>query len=170
MKAAQSNFWMNSTLQANLSNVWRMIAQHYANETTIGRYDILNEPWMYMTTSPADHAVNVASFYLKAMRSIEEVDPNHILFLEPAVMNSYSLPIKGNIVWSPHFYPLSSDSKYFHENVTILEADLASKYKQFVVPMGSPMWIGEFGAFMNDISYREWLQDATNLFDKYQIG
>ena len=147
-----------------------MITQHYANETTIGRYDILNEPWMYMTTSPADHAVNVASFYLKAMKSIEEVAPNHILFLEPAVMNSYSLPIKGNIVWSPHFYPLSSDSKYFHENVTILEAGLFTKYRQFAIDMASPMWIGEFGAFMNDISYRERLQDATNLFDKYQIG
>jgi hypothetical protein len=33
------------------------------------------------------------------------------------------------------------------------------------------MWIGEFGAFMDDHSCRDdWLQDAVGLFDKYQVG
>jgi len=47
MKAAASNFWVNSTLQGNLAAVWRNIAQHYANEPAIAGYDILNEPWIF---------------------------------------------------------------------------------------------------------------------------
>lgn len=45
-----------------------------------------------------------------------------------------------------------------------------AKYKTFVLEMGSPMWIGEFGAFMKDGTDQNWLQDAKELFEKHQIG
>ena len=32
------------------------------------------------------------------------------------------------------------------------------------------MWIGEFGAFMNDGSSQQWLRDALRVFNKYQLG
>ena len=66
--------------------------------------------------------------------------------------------------------PLLCTLFYFPQNVSILEADLAAKYKTFVLGMGSSMWIGEFGAFMKDRSTTLWLQAAVNLFAKYQVG
>jgi len=36
--------------------------------------------------------------------------------------------------------------------------------------MGSPVWIGEFGAFMKDASSEQWLQDAVALLNERQIG
>jgi hypothetical protein len=85
-------------------------------------------------------------------------------------MNTFKFPLKRNIVWSPHFYPLSFAPSYFPENATRLEADLAAKYAKFVLELGTPIWIGEFGAFMKDDSHVDWLKDATRLFGKYQLG
>ena len=107
---------------------------------------------------------------MKVIKSIRTVDSNHMIFLEPANMHTSTFPLKENIVWSPHYYPLSFAPKYYPQNITILEADLAAKYKTFVLEMGSPVWIGEFGAFMKDPSSTLSLQDAVKLFAKYQVG
>ncbi len=170
MQQAISDFWANSSLQDHLLQTWRKIAQYYATESTIAGYDILNEPWIYTCVYPELNGAHVDAFYTNGIATIRSVDSKHIIFLEPANMNTYKLPIRENIVWSPHFYPLAFASQYNPENIKVLEADLAAKYRKFVVEIGTPMWIGEFGAFMKDNSRLEWLQDAVTLFEKYQVG
>jgi endoglycosylceramidase len=171
-REAASNFWTNTTLQYHLSQVWGEIARRYANETAIAGYDVFNEPWAVgQSLVPHFNATNVEKFYLNVVASIRAVDSKHIVFLEPPKIMAFTLPLNDRkIVYSPHFYPLSFSAKYFPENVTVLEADLAAKYRKFVVESGRPMWIGEFGAFMNDDSYRAWLDDAVKLFNRYEVG
>jgi endoglycosylceramidase len=170
MRRAVSNFWADASLQDQLVMVWKNVARHYANETTIAGYDLFNEPFVYTSIIPGLNASNVDSFNIKATAAIRTVDQNHIIFLEPANMNTYKTSFDSKIVWSPHFYPLSFAPEYYPENVTVLEADLAAKYQTFVLQSHLPMWIGEFGAFMNDSSADNWLRDAKSLFDKYQVG
>jgi endoglycosylceramidase len=170
MRHAVSDFWSQAEIQDHLVNVWTNIASRYANETTIAGYDILNEPWIYTSIIPALNASYVNDFYARVIRSIRTVDQNHIIFLEPANMYPLNFPFKENIVWSPHFYALSFETLYHQSNGGLLEADMAAKYQKFVVEMGSPMWIGEFGAFMKYGSDVEWLQDALRAFSKYQVG
>ena len=151
-------------------DIWAEIARKYA-EPTIAGYDILNEPWVYSSILRDLDGSHVDAFYLKVITAIRRVDRNHILFVEPTNMHSFTFPLKRNIVWSPHFYTLSFAPRYYPSNVTLLEADLAAKYQKFVVEMGSPMWIGEFGAFMRDgSSEEEWVRVAVSVFNKYQIG
>lgn len=170
MRQAVSDFWSNTELQNHLVQVWVKIAQYFANEPIIAGYDLLNEPWIYTSVMPELNATAVNAFYFRAVQAIRAVDPNHIIFLEPANLN-FELPTKANIVWSPHFYQLSYMLKYYVQNFTILESDFAAKYKTFVIDSGTPMWIGEFGAFMPDYSSRAtWTQDALTLFNRYQIG
>jgi endoglycosylceramidase len=170
MLQAVSEFWNNTALQDHLTNVWTKVAQRYAKEPTVAGYDLLNEPWVYNSIIPNLDASHVDSFYVKVIESIRTVDSNHIIFLEPANMHTDAFPLKKNIVWSPHLYTLSFAQRYYLSNVTVLEADIAAKYEKFVVEMGSPMWIGEFGAFMQDASSEQWLRDAVALFNKYEVG
>jgi hypothetical protein len=167
---AFANFWINRTLQDDFIKVWITIAKAYANEATIAGYDIFNEPQVFTSTIPYLNASYVESFYLKAIAAIRNVDPKHIVFLEPANMyiDVTRFPVTENIVWSPHFYPLAFAAKYTHANMTILQADMAAKYNKWA-KSGSPVWFGEFGAFMEDGS-NTWLQDARTLFDQYQVG
>ncbi len=171
---AVSNFWINSSLQDHLAMVWKNIARHYANEPTIAGYDLLNEPWIYTSIMPELNASHVDSFYMRVTAAIRAVDPNHILFLEPANTNenpnTFNTSFDSKIVWSPHFYPLSFAPKYYPENLTVLQANLAAKYQTFVLDSKVPMWIGEFGAFMTYASADKWLRDTKSLFDKYQVG
>jgi endoglycosylceramidase len=171
MRRAVSDFWSNSDLQGHLVQVWVRIAQHYANEPTIAGYDLLNEPWVYTSVMPELNATAIDVFYSRAIGAIGAVDPNHIIFLEPANMNVFKSPTRTNIVWSPHFYQLSFAPKYYAQNFTSLENDMATKYETFVARSGAPMWIGEFGAFMPDNSSRAaWTEDALTLFNRYQVG
>lgn len=170
MRQAVSDFWSNTDLQDHVVQVWVKIAQHFANDPTIAGYDLLNEPWVYTSVIPELDASAVDAFYFRATQAIRAVDSNHIIFLEPANM-IVKLPTKTNIVWSPHFYQLSFEPKYFTQNFTILENDFLAKYRMFVIDSGTPMWIGEFGAFMpNNSSRATWTQDTLTLFNRYQIG
>jgi len=171
MRQAVSDFWSNTTLQNHLIQVWVKLAQHFVNEPAIAGYDLLNEPWIYSSTEPIRYTTAVNTFYSRAVQAIRGVDQNHIIFLEPANINSAELPTRKNIVWSPHFYPLSFNPSYYPQNFTILENDFLAKYKMFQLEPNVPMWIGEFGAFMRDDSSRAtWLQDALTLFNRYQVG
>jgi hypothetical protein len=170
MLQAVSEFWNSTALQDHLSNVWTKVALRYAKEPTIAGYDLLNEPSIYSSVIPNLNASHLESFYVKVIESIRAVDPNHVIFLEPANMQSGNFPIKDNIVWSPHFYPLSFANRYDPQNITVLRADLEAKYQKFVLEMGSPMWVGEFAAFMQDASSVRWLRDAVTLFGEYHVG
>jgi len=165
MLQAISNFWANSSLQDHLINVWFRIAQYFANESAIAGYDILNEPQHLMAPTP------VEQFYIRTISAIRSVDPNHIIILEPAnvYIDPSKFPMRDNIVWSPHFYPLSFFPTYMHENIAVLRADIEHKSKRYL-DAGVPLWIGEFGAFMKDGTAQNWLQDAKGLFEEYQVG
>ena len=168
---AVSDFWADATLQDHLISVWKKVAQHYANQPVIAGYDILNEPWVYTTVNPTVNATSVDNFYAKAVQAIRQVDQDHLIFLEPANLNTFKFSAIANIVWSPHFYQLAFTSRYYPQNFTILESDFEAKYKTFVQGLNVPMWIGEFGAFMPDKSSRAaWAQDALRLFNGHNVG
>ncbi len=107
---------------------------------------------------------------MRAVKSIRSVDPNHIIFLEPANMYRSDFRLKDKVVWSPHFYALSFEARYDRSSFAVLEADVAAKYQKFVDEVDGPMWIGEFGAFMIDRSGDDWLRDVVHIFAKHEIG
>ena len=171
MREAVSDFWTNNGLQDHLIQVWVKVAEYFANEPAVAGYDLLNEPWVYTSAMPELNASAVNAFYVRVIQAIRTVDQNHIVFLEPANMYTPELSVTPNIVWSPHFYPLSFESKYQADDFTLLEQDFLMKYQTFVTEGGMPVWIGEFGAFMADESSRAtWTQDALTLFERYHVG
>jgi endoglycosylceramidase len=164
-----SNFWVNDTLQDHLSSVWTRIAREFESDSNVAGYDLFNEPWVYTSVLPYLNASHVNRFYLKIMQSIRTVDQNHIFFLEPSNMFS-DLGVSDHIVWSPHFYTLAFSVTYSSDERKALEASIVAKYDTFVVQFKRPMWLGEFGAFMKDGTYQNWIQDTMELMDQYQLG
>jgi endoglycosylceramidase len=171
MRTAVSEFWANAELQDHLVQVWVKIAEHFANNPTIAGYDLLNEPWIYSSVLAQLNGTALDAFYARAIEAIRAVDSNHIIFLEPANMNAFILPMIANIVWSPHFYQLAFSHEYDGQNFTELERAFIAQRDKYVNGLGVPMWIGEFGSFMPDNSSRAtWTQDALTLFNRYQVG
>ena len=94
----QGGFWGSRGNQQALTAFWADFASHYANEPTIGGYDIFNEPappsalaWSIWAQATAD--------------SIRAVDANHFVVLE-ASSADWNLPLVSgpNLVWSGHCY------------------------------------------------------------------
>jgi len=171
LREAVTNFWTDTKLQDHLISVWVKIAQHYANQTSIAGYDILNEPWIYTSIAPGLNGTAIDSFYARAVRAIRAVDTNHIIFLEPGNLDTFKLPTTTDIVWSPHFYQLAFANKYYQENYTVLQADFQAEYQKFMLEMGVPMWIGEFASYIPDpASSIKWTQDVVTLFNKNNVG
>jgi endoglycosylceramidase len=168
MQAAMTNFWTNDTLQKHYIDVWRKLATAFVANPTIAGYDIMNEP----RTFNGDNG-SVKSFYLKVIQSIRSVDANHIIFLEPVnydIGTVFAFSPGQQVVWSPHFYPLASQSHYFPENISVLREEFTMDYNEIVLEAKNPMWIGEYGAFMTDGSAVNWLQDAIRIFNQYNVG
>jgi endoglycosylceramidase len=171
MRMAVSEFWANTVLQDHLVQVWVKIAEHFANNPTIAGYDLLNEPWIYTSVIAQLNGTALDAFYARAVQAIRAVDNNHIIFLEPANMNTFNPPTRANIVWSPHFYQLSFSHEYDAQDFTVLERAFLAQRDKYANDSGVPMWIGEFGSFMPDNSSRTtWTQDALTLFNRYQVG
>lgn len=166
--AAIVDFWtQDKTLQAHLITVWTKIAAIYKNESAVAGYDLFNEPY-------CDFGSSVSEFHIQAATAIRAVDPNHILFIEPADVGvgegtDSNIPIE-NIVWSPHFYTLSFASTYDHSQMPVLQAEMATIYDKFVVRFGTPVWVGEYGAFMEDGTDRIWFEDVVSLLKQYQLS
>jgi aryl-phospho-beta-D-glucosidase BglC (GH1 family) len=112
MRQAVSDFWADPSLQDHLATVWKGIATHYAKEPTIAGYDLLNEPWVYTSIIPQLNATHIDAFYSRVTEAIRSVDPYHLIFLEPANMNTFNTSFDGKIVWAPHFYSWSFAPKY----------------------------------------------------------
>ena len=145
-----SGIWANyATSKPILMQLWKNIAQHYANETAVGGYDILNEP---VIANPADQWM-LKDLYIAISKEIRRVDQNHILFFE------------GNW-YASSFWELTdgtpSSNDRWDENMALSQhvywVPQPSSTNKFVnsiaTAMNVPIWCGEAGENSN-----HWLND-----------
>ncbi|MHA7130196.1 glycoside hydrolase family 5 protein [Algoriphagus namhaensis] len=101
--------WTNPANQDRLANLWKAIAQRYADEPTILGYGPVNEPY------PTESISQWSQLAQKLINAIRQVDPNHILFIERALQvkneagrdpSGLNFPeVSGsNLVYEFHFY------------------------------------------------------------------
>lgn len=100
--------WSNVANQERLTALWREIARRYANEPTIAGFGLLNEP------EPVTNREQWRALAAQLLAAIRTVDPNHIIFVEPAIavagdfsvgasMNQFLLD-DPNVAYEFHFY------------------------------------------------------------------
>lgn len=148
-----SNFEVN---KARTIDIWQRIATRYAQEPTVGGYDILNEP---LITNQADQW-KLRDLYLAITQAIRMVDSNHILFFEGNWYASSFWELTdgtpsendrwdSNMAFSHHVYwvPLPSQT-------TLWVDDIATN-------MNIPVWCGEGGENSNHW-IADWIQDCQN--------
>ncbi|MFN3589399.1 MAG: DUF6055 domain-containing protein [Spirosomataceae bacterium] len=148
-----SNFEVNKT---RTIDIWRRIATRYAQESTVGGYDILNEP---LITNQADQW-KLRNLYLAITQAIRLVDSNHLLFFEGNWYASSFWELTdgtpsendrwdANMAFSHHVYwvPLPSQTTFWVD-------DIATK-------MSIPVWCGEGGENSNHW-IADWIQDCQN--------
>ena len=148
-----AKLWTIASNQQRTIEIWRYIAEYYANEEWIIGYDLLNEPVLPDGYTNTD----LKNLYVQIKTAIREVDPNHIIFIEG---NWYATNFSGltpkfdsNMVYAFH--------KYWNET------DLSSiqQYRNLRNQNITPLWLGESGENSNS-----WYFEVVKLMEAQNIG
>jgi endoglucanase len=142
--------------QRSLCDIWRDIAQHYRDETSILGYDLLNEPIPHFPQLQIYNS-RLEPIYRRVAKAIREVDSNHAIILEAAQWDTnfkvFGPPFDSNLIYEFHKYWMPPEQKAIAEYV-----DYRDRYQV-------PLWLGESGENTD-----QWIQQFTSLLEKNDIG
>ncbi|WP_455169825.1 glycoside hydrolase family 5 protein [Aegicerativicinus sediminis] len=142
-------------MKQKVTEIWKEIAERYADNTTVIGYNLLNEPIPhYFKNDSLGH--NLEPLYKRITKAIREVDPHHIVFLGGAVWETdfsvFSEPFDDNLVYTFHKYWMPPEQKEIHE------------YLDFRETYNVPILMGESGENEDD-----WVRDFRELLDQNDI-
>jgi endoglucanase len=135
-------FFTDTNAQAIALKFLTELARHYAGNSFVAAYDLLNEP-------NAATGETLWSFYDKAVAAVRAVDPNHIVVLETpwqwSGLPSPSTRNWTNVIYSNHNYQWTNNN-----DITVMRAfvdgilnDATAHFPTYNVPL----IIGEFTLF-----------------------
>jgi endoglucanase len=161
---SKPSLWQSETNKQKTIALWRTIAERYASDTTIGGYDILNEPnWGFEDTAGDRNGLKeqknqpLKQLLTDITKAIREVDKNHIIVIEG---NGWGNNYRGMLpAWDNNM--VLSFHKYWNNNDQQSIQHILNFRDQYNIPV----WLGETGENSN-----VWFTDAIRLFESNQIG
>jgi hypothetical protein len=174
----------NPSMQDRCIEAWKYIASKYAGCSTIAAFDLFNEPLcgpfmppaqLVESSSMGDISSLVYSFYNRLISGIRSVDQRHIIVYETygPFIDDYSLPIQAgfvndsNAVLSFHFYHFR---KNYGGDVSWLRGVFEKWWWNSLKNLNIPIWVGEFGAFVEDQGSTLWVKDTLQIFREHDLG
>lgn len=149
----------NENNQKEFVEIWTKIAKHYSKEKIILGYDLLNEPIAhYFKDDLPKLNAQLEPLYIKAAKSIRNVDKNHIILLAGAQWNSNFSVFKDfkfddNMLYTCHRYWSGSDKN------SILD------FLEFRNKSNLPLYMGETGENTD-----EWCEKFRKTLEENNIG
>jgi endoglucanase len=162
------SLWQSEENQQKMIELWRKLAQRYANEPAVAAYDIINEPnWGFEQADDKNGCKETKNAPLKKLlqdvtTAIRSVDKKHLIIIEGNCWgNNYAgiLPLfdeaerDNNMALSFHKYWNNNNPEDIRTHL-----ELREKYNM-------PLWLGETGENSN-----VWFTDAIALVESRDIG
>ncbi len=149
----EAKLWTVPSNQDRTIEIWRRIAERYADEDWIVGYDLLNEPVLPDGYTGTD----LRNLFIRIKNAVREVDSNHIIFIEG---NWYATDFAG---LSPKF---DSNLVYaFHKYWSETDIGSIQQYRSLRTQNIAPLWLGETGENSNP-----WFFETVRLMDAENIG
>lgn len=147
------SLWESEQNKERTIDLWRVLAERYADEEWIGGYDLINEPKWDLGNDNAP----LRELMVDITNAIREVDTNHIVFIEgnwfATNFNGLAPAWDDNLVWSFH--------KYWNVNTK----SAIQGYLDLRAQTNRPLWLGETGENSN-----VWFTDCARLMEENNIG
>lgn len=166
-------------------NDWVALAERYAGNPTVIGADLHNEPHGDATWGSGNPATDWRMAAEACGNAILAVNPNWLIFVEgiqtyngqstwwggnlmgvaqyPVVLN-----VPNRVVYSPHDYPSSVSSQPWFSAANYPN-NLPAVWNQFwgyIYQQNiAPVWLGEFGSFLQTTSDQEWATALVNYID-----
>lgn len=160
---SKPSLWESEANQQKTIALWRKLAQRYAGETSIGGYDIINEPnWGF--DDPKDirgtrEKTNkpLRTLMMQITSAIRQVDPTHIIIIEG---NGFGNNYNG-------IFPLWDNNMVlsFHKYGNFNTQGSIQNFLDWQANNNVPLWLGESGENSNT-----WFTEAIQLVESHDIG
>ncbi|MDH6305166.1 endoglucanase [Parabacteroides sp. PF5-5] len=140
-------------------DIWKNIAEHYANDTIILGYDLLNEPIAHYFLEDFAHLNDLLEpLYKRCVEAIRTVDKNHVVLLAGAQWNgNFSIfkdsTFDDNMMYTCHRYWCDT----LQHNI--------QDFVDFRDGVNLPIYMGETGENSD-----EWVGAWTRLMERNNIG
>jgi endoglucanase len=149
----EARLWTDPQNQSRTIELWKKIAERYANEEWIGGYDLLNEAAYDL----GNNNQPLRDLYINITNAIRAVDNNHILFIEgnwfATDFNGLTPPWDSNMAYSFHKYWNGTELSTIQYLI-----DIRNTYNV-------PLWLGETGENSNG-----WFVELVELLKQQNIG
>jgi len=129
-RRGQDQMWLPKNRERT-AFLWKQIANHFRNSTTVAAYDLLNEPYGNYRGNPPDSTIVAAMDQL--VRAVREVDPEHLILCAGSMrgMTMFGPPASRgwkNVGYTEHFYPGVFDgTPTLETHARFLSRDLPAK-------------------------------------------
>jgi endoglucanase len=137
-------------------DIWKRIAAHYRDSTTVLGYDLLNEPIPHYPQLQ-NYNKDLEPLYRKIVASVRDVDPNHVVILGGAQWDTnfavFGPPFDKNVMYNLH--------KYWMKPIK----DEIQSYLDFRDRYHVPLWMSESGENTD-----EWITQFAQLLEQNQIS
>jgi endoglucanase len=161
---SKPSLWQTENNKQKTIALWQKLASRYANEPTVGGYDILNEPnWGFEDTLKDRNGLNeqknipLKQLLMDITKAIRSADPNHMIIIEG---NGWGNNYRGMLgTWDPNM--VLSFHKYWNYNDLASIQHILDIRQQYNVPV----WLGETGENTN-----VWFTEAVRLLESNNIG
>lgn len=150
------DFYSNEEKMSKTIDLWRAVAENFADNPAVAGYDLLNEPGEKAGTTTTRHF----QFFDRVYDAIREVDGDHVIIIE-SCWDGKNLPRPkeygwDNVMYSFHHY--TSDPVY-NSHMSSWRSKVAEiKSMKF----GVPVYLGEFCCYGNEQSWVDTLQLMNN--------
>ncbi|MCL4384303.1 glycoside hydrolase family 5 protein [Patescibacteria group bacterium] len=176
--SGQSALWYSSSLsESKWMSDWQMLAQRYANNSTVIGMDLHNEPHDNACWGCGDPSTDWQAAATKAGNAILSVNPNVLIMVEgvQAYNNNWywwggnlmgvkdhpiTLSVPGRLVYSVHDYPSSVNNQPWFSDPSYpnnLSSLWDSMWGYIVKNNAAPVWVGEFGTKLETTSDQQWI-------------
>jgi endoglucanase len=149
----EARLWTDPQNRTRTVDIWKKIAERYANEEWIGGYDLINETAYDLGSSNQ----LLRELFINITNAIRTIDNNHILFIEgnwfATDFNGLTPPWDDNMAYSFHKYWNSTDLSTIQYLINIKNT------------YNVPLWLGETGENSNG-----WFVELVELLKQQNIG
>jgi endoglycosylceramidase len=180
-------FWKNAPapdgvgLQVHYARAWAHVAAHFATDTAVAGYEVMNEPWpgtfgercaIPFVGCPYFDSHTLTSFYRRVVTAIRTVDTVHTVYIEPNVLFSQSDRTYVGAIADHRigfaFHDYCSTENLTQRNVLCMQQDnqTVSHANSYAQAHFMPPLMTEFGA-TTDLTN---ITEMVRLADKYRMG
>lgn len=144
--------------QNQFCDIWKKIASYYKNEPVILGYELINEPIATYFDNQEELNSKLEPLYKKAVATIREVDPHHIILLGAPQWNSNFEPFTE---WDYDAQLMFTCHRYGGPAIT----PAIQSFIDFRDKSNRPMYMGEIGHNTD-----EWQADFVKVMKDNNIG